>query len=553
MAAACLAVAWASEAQDDLDVSSCDAARSRAGSDETAFLGVGEIERLSWPAERSPVSDAALRGAGAPWSGAPLDIATVRCVGLAMERTFRDAGYPYTRVSAPPQRVDGGLVRYQIVEGWVERVTPSGDNARARLQAHRRLRRLEASADPGPVALRAVERAAALLDEAPGLVARMAITRGGEDRTGAIRIVAQAEPKPRNLIFNLNNFGADELGRSGASMLFTTPGRAPLGDELTLSAYTTLDIREQRAARATYERGLSAGGLVAAIEIAYGEAEPGGEVRVLGAAAESLSGRVALSHPVWLGRRTRVRAVAGLDAADQTGELFGGQVSLSDDATRNLFVGLEGEGALGCTRFTTTPDGACWRIAGEIEARQGLDGLGASREGDERLARPFADPQANVFRAAAEIETPRGPGGVRGRLQLIGQAADAPLMAYEEFNLGNYTGVRGYDPGAVAGDSGLAGAFELIGPEFRVRRFGMEPFAFFDAGRVWNEDPGAPNGRYVSSYGAGVRLNADRLVRFEAMWASPLHAPLGMGESQPTPRVLFSLTANVARLLEQAT
>lgn len=550
---ACVGGAWIVHAQDDADVQSCAAGPRPTDPNETAFQGVGEIERLSWAADRSPVSDDALRAAAAAWAGAPLEIRTVRCAGLAMEGAFRDAGYPYTRVSAPPQRVEAGLVRFQVVEGWVERVTPAGDNARARLQAHRRLRSLEAGDEPRALPLREVERAAALLDTAPGLVARMAVTRGGEDRAGAIRIVAEAEPEPRNIVVNLNNFGADELGRTGASILFSTPGRAPLGDRLTLSFYTTLDLEEQRAARITYQRGLTASGLVAGLELAYGQAEPSGEVRVLGAAAESLSGRFELTHPVRLGRTTRLQAGMGVDGADQSGDLFGGEVRLSEDSTRNVFARLWGEAAPGCARFTSAPRGACWRLAGEIEARQGLDGLGASYEGDELLARPFADPQAHVLRAAIDAETPSGPLDVRARLQISGQASSAALMAFEEFNFGNYTLVRGYDPGAVAGDSGIAGALELIGPTLRVRRVGFEPFGFYDLGKVWNEDPGAPDGRTLASVGAGMRMNLDRGVRFEATWSRPLHPPLGLGESQPSSRVLFSLTTSVTSLLRQAT
>jgi hemolysin activation/secretion protein len=513
------------------------------------FVGVGGIDRLSWPAESSPVSDEALRAAASPWSGAALDIATVRCAGLAMEAAFREAGYPYTRVSAPPQRVEGGLVRYQVVEGWIERVAPAGEDALARLQAHRLLRRLESEGEPKPVSLRAVEKAAALLEEAPGLIARMAITRGGEERAGAIRVVAEAEREPRDFIVNLNNFGADALGRSGVSALYSTTGRAPYGDKLTLSVYSTLDIEEQQAIRATYLRGLTASGLAASVEIAYGQAEPGGEVRVLGAAADSLNARFELSHPVRLGRTTRVRAGIGLDGADQSGELFAGQVSLSDDSSRNVFARIEAEASPGCARFSSTPDGACWRIAAEAELRKGLDALGASEAGDALLARPYADPEAAVARFALDAETPSSPDGVRARLRLNGQAADEPLMAFEELTLGNYTIVRGYDPGAIAGDSGLAAALEIMAPEFRIRGLSVEPYGFYDAGRIWNEDPGAPDGRYVASYGAGVRLDVDRGVRLEATWARPLHAPFGAGESQPGPRVQFSLTASVPRLL----
>jgi hemolysin activation/secretion protein len=316
--------------------------------------------------------------------------------------------------------------------------------------------------------------------------------------------------------------------------------------------FSTLDVEEQSAARVTYQRGLTASGLVGGIEIAAGEAEPGGDVRTLGAVADSVSARFTLMHPIFLGRRVRVRGGVGLDGADQTGDLFLGQVRVSDDKTRNAFARLEAESSFGCGRFVAAPEGACWRFAGQLEARKGLDSFGASDEGDDRLARPFADPQANVLRAGFEAETPSVAGGFRARLTLTGQAADKPLMAFEEMNLGNYTMVRGYDPGAIAGDSGIAGSFEVMTPEFQIKGFGFSPFGFYDAARIWNEDPGAPTDRDIGSVGAGLRLEADGRVRLEATWAKPLHAPLGFGEPEPTSRVLFSVTASIPGLVDWA-
>lgn len=545
------ALPWPIVAQEELEAQNCAAAPRPASPEEAAFLGVGDLERLSWPEDRSPVSDAQLRAAAAPWRGAPLDITTVRCVGLAMERAFREAGYPFVRVSAPPQNVSNGRVRYQVVEGWVERVAPTGEHAGARLNAHRRLRALEPGDQVRPLSLRELERGAALLDEAPGLNARLAVTRGVEDNPGAVRIVADAAPEPRRFVVNFNNYGAEALGRSGASALFSTPGRAPLGDEFAASAYTTFDLEEQHAVRITYRRALTVSGLEMHIDAAYGEAEPGGPVRVLGAAAESFSARFMLTHPVYFDQTSRITAGVGFDLAEQEGDLFGGQVQLSDDSSRNIFARIEAETVRGCDRFTRAPEGACWRLAGELEVRQGVDVLGASEQGDAFLSRPAADPQASVVRAGAEIETPDGIAGVRARLNVRAQVSGTPLLAFEEMTFGNYTSVRGYDPGALAGDSGVSASLDVIGPEIEVRGVSIEPFAFYDAGRAWNEDPGAPNGRFISSYGAGVRVEVTDDVRLEAAWARPVHAPLGLGESQPSSRVLVSMTTNIAGLIRR--
>jgi hemolysin activation/secretion protein len=127
-------------------------------------------------------------------------------------------------------------------------------------------------------------------------------------------------------------------------------------------------------------------------------------------------------------------------------------------------------------------------------------------------------------------------------------------MAVEEFSFGNYTIVRGYDPGAATGDAAIAVAAEIAGLGYRPfnSRTHVEFFGFFDVGEYWNRDRLAVQNRTLASWGTGVRINIDDYARAEFTYAEPLREPLGLNEGVPGPRVLFSLTTNVGQLAKDA-
>jgi hemolysin activation/secretion protein len=126
-------------------------------------------------------------------------------------------------------------------------------------------------------------------------------------------------------------------------------------------------------------------------------------------------------------------------------------------------------------------------------------------------------------------------------------------MAVDEFSFGNYTIVRGYDPGAAAGDSAIAAAFDISGFQqtFWNQRVSAELTGFYDLGKYWNQDSTGTQERSIASIGGGVRVTLTGYLRADVTYAVPLNAPLGQGEGRPDPRVLFSITADTAAIWER--
>ena len=86
-----------------------------------------------------------------------------------------------------------------------------------------------------------------------------------------------------------------------------------------------------------------------------------------------------------------------------------------------------------------------------------------------------------------------------------------PLLSFEEFSAGNYTVGRGYDPGALLGDSGIGFQAELrygsAVPARRRRDFAVEPYRLLRPGLGLERGRALrlTAGQELSSVGGGVR------------------------------------------------
>ena len=495
------------------------------------------FDRLSKLPNPSLVSDEQLRSVAEPMVGKSITIEDLRSLATAMEGKFREAGYPYARVILPPQKIKGGLVVFSVVEGWIEGVSVMGPASVEKAQTELRLKDLE---NTGPVAVDDIERRVALLQRVPGLQSHVAIARGNEG-PGSMKLVADAKRKDAKYLLNLQNFGTQSLGREGATIYAEVPCAAPYGDKIEFAAYNTLQYKEQWSAQLTYQRGLTADGLTGRISGTYARAEPTGAVAVLGLASESETFDASLSYPVYLRHKSSLDMSAGFSYADFVGELFNGSVPFSSDHTRSVYLGVDGK-----TKFSG------WTVSAGTQVRRGVDLFNASEIHDSNLARPEADPHAVIALGNFDVAAPAFY-GLRAKAHFAGQFSARPLMAVDEFSFGNYSIVRGYDPGSAAGDSAAAMAFDVSGfrQSFWQDRLGAELTAFYDVGRYWNHDSTGTAQRTISSVGGGVRVTLSGLARADLTYAVPLTEPLGQGESKPVPRLLISVTTDISALWEK--
>lgn len=128
---------------------------------------------------------------------------------------------------------------------------------------------------------------------------------------------------------------------------------------------------------------------------------------------------------------------------------------------------------------------------------------------------------------------------------LKGQLSNDAQLSSEEFGFGGKDYGRGYDPSEIVGDDGYAGKIELQWNQPYDLDFvdKYHVYTFFDAGRVWNNDPVTASQGIdtATSTGLGVRATFAKDVNAGLMIAYPLDRSVQTTGNQG-PRIFFNLS-----------
>ena len=263
------------------------------------------------------------------------------------------------------------------------------------------------------------------------------------------------------------------------------------------------------------------------------------------------------AYPLVLSQAQRLTVAGGLDIIDQ--DIGLGPVPINRDRLRVFNLRADAsfiDPASIAGRSGYSPAEPRWYLGGSLEARQGVNFLGASDDcgptgaacflpGAIPLTRVEGKPDAFLLRANALAEW-RPVKAFTLSVAPRAQWASDPLLAYEEFSGGNFTVGRGFDPGTVIGDSGVAVSVEArygsLTPA-NTESGALQPFVFFDAAWVWNKDLAFAglNPQKLYSAGGGIRLAYGDVGRLDMTVAVPLNRA-GFLAQKPDPRFLLSFT-----------
>lgn len=493
-----------------------------------------------------------LRAAWAPYAGRELNVAVLCEIRDRAATMLREAGY-IAAVEVPEQRIADGRVRFTVLMAKLVGIRVRGEAGRSerliagylnRLTGQEVFNRFDA------------ERYLLLAGDLPGYEVRLALRSAGAARgevIGEVTVVHRAVA----VDLNVQNLGSRELGRWGALLRGQIYGLTGLGDRTTLAVFTTADTDEQQTIQVGHDFRVGSEGLAFGAQLTYSWASPDLGLPNVEIDSRTLFATLEASYP-FIRRQTRsLRGSVGLDLIDQDIEF--NTIPLNRDRLRVAFARLNFD-MLGLDPGNPayTPVEPRWRLGFNAEARQGLSVLGASNGCGPGLVNCLApgtvpptrlegDPTATLFRGGVTAEFRPVP-RLTFAFSLNGQYSAHPLFSFEEFSAGNYTAGRGYDPGALLGDSGVGLQAELrFGRKYprRPDEFVAEPYLFFDQAWVWNEDVLLSLGRQqLSSVGAGVRAAWGDRFRIDALVARPLDRLFFQTERGDT-RFLVSLTTRL--------
>ena len=420
------------------------------------------------------------------FSSKELDLAGLDELASHLTAHYQSSGYPFARAYLPPQSIDEGKLKIEVVEGRYGQVQATGeaafvDSAQAFLSPLK----------PGSViASGALERATLLLNDQPGIKVEP-LVRPGQDVGSGDLIVDVQRYQPYNGDVSLDNHGNRFTGRYRARLNLNVNSPFMLGDQVTLQSLATDEGMWFSALG--YNAPLGSSGLRGRIGYTHSFYALGGDFSSLQASGTSDVLSAGLSYPLLRSQRANLTFATSIE-----------HKQLHD---RQRSTGTEGEKHSNVLPLSLSFDfrdriGRAGLTYGSLSAsigRLSLDSaLAATDAASARSAGSFTKVNLDVARIQSVTEN------LDLYARFAGQWAGKNLDSSEKFGLGGINGVRAYPSGEGYGDSGWLAQFEL-----RHTMGDWMPFAFFDAGSVKiNQQPwtATSNQRSIAGPGIGARF-----------------------------------------------
>lgn len=456
---------------------------------------------------------------------------------------LRSARY-VASVQIPPQRIEDGVLRLEVISGRITEVRVRGDAGPFENLIKDRIEQLKALT---PLNAEAAERILLLADDVPGLNVQLGLspdTSGG--RPGDLVGELTVDFRRYSVVGNVQNYNSKQLGRESIYLRSELYGLLGSGDRTFFALSSTFDFEEQRIAQVGQSITLNGAGDRLSITATYAESRP--DLETIDLRTRSLIGNIEFQHTVTRSVNETVDAALGFEWAQQRTRVFGaaGSVPLSRDRISTFYARASAD------RRKLNFDGSqAWQLGGFLEVRQGVGILGSTKtgaiSGGYGPSRFEGNSRATVMRG--ELKGAIGFGPIfELAAALRGQAAKGPLLNYDEFAVGNLTVGRGYDPGANTGDRAVAGSHEVRANLALGQNAKAQLYGFFDWVKLWNLDTSSTEAnRTLKSVGGGVRMTLFNAMRLDLTYARPLDPPLltGVNIKRAPDRFMFSLTSQI--------
>jgi hemolysin activation/secretion protein len=459
--------------------------------------------------------------------GREVSLADIFDVADGIEKAYRAAGYLLVRAYVPPQHVKNGIFTIRVTEGFVESTSvQGGDRAtRQKVKAY-----LGAVVREHPLRLITIERALLLSNDLPG-VAATGVLRPSPSVPGASDLVVTlTEPSVTGGLSTTNR-------GSHFSGIWTVTGNAEYNglfgaDEL--DATVTMaphSLDQQVSGQLRYRTAIGDDGLMGTLLGVVSHGAPGGSLGPAEIRTDSWAVGPRLTYPLLRTRADTLTLDGGFTVQDAKVDILG--VGINHDKWRVADISLSyssDEFLMG--NFNTA-----------LDVAQGLPVLGATPNHSPDLSLGGRTDFTKVTDLVRYTNTLAAP--VSFAITGTGQYAFEPMITGEQILFGGTQIGRGYDPGAITGDSGAGGSFELrYDTKFSELAINdLQPYTFFDAAKVWNHERPASLGLPLVDYsiestGLGLRFWFPYNFYLDLEGARTLRGVPGSDSGRPTTKFL---------------
>jgi hemolysin activation/secretion protein len=390
----------------------------------------------------------------------------VQAIAEAMTRRYREAGYLLSRVILPAEQgtLDPANARIRLLalEGYIGAVRFTGDaalvarfraywaDAEARLMAQKPLKHAD------------FEREMLLVSDLSGIEVSSRFEEAGADGEGkaegeaeakaggpgASLLILELREKPLEGSISLGNSGTKSAGRG---LLTVSAGFSwPLVGSHSAVSYTQARERDEYAAWSFSHTHRFANGLSANASLAESRSpKPDSDfARAFDYETESRTFSAGVNYPLLRGRDRNLSVASSYEHRNGRSDLLDAPYTCDRLRSLTLEANFDFSDAIG--------EGGVTQIIPSVT--RGMDWFDATNRAPDASS-PLAPARFTRYRLylSRTQNLPRG-------FSLVGnfsaQVADAPLTSYSRESLGGSQFGRGYAPGVIENDNGLAASLE---------------------------------------------------------------------------------------------
>lgn len=441
---------------------------------------------------------------------------------------YRNDGYILSKAIVPPQKINNGVVRLQIIEGYIDKVKIQGslrgprkllNTYRKNILKSRPLRSLD------------LERYLLLIDDLPGVMVR-SVLEPSKDKAGATTLTLILADKAFAGYVGFDNRGSKFNGPYQFSGGVTANSLLGNHSRTGLYGVVTSQTEELLFLNASHDLPVDREGTRLFFSGSISESEPGSSLKQFDINGDSSTITLRLTHPFIRSRGKNLAGHIGFTARDSTTKILGSLDSNDQLRVMNLGVSYDyADKYQGINLF-------------RVDLGQGLNTLGATESGSSNLSRALGKSDfTKLTGSLMRLQNLAPSWALLGAVSW--QYSFDKLLASEEFGVGGSQFGRAYDSSEITGDHGVALKVELqkaLRPKWKYLS-DLQLYGFIDYGSVWNKVKTSTGAQHEdrSSMGLGMRFNLTDSLSGYFEVDKPI-SNIVAAEGNKDPRLFFNIS-----------